>query len=260
MDNIPFLDSLDLEKRPVINTIRIFLFRLIMQMVVVHFMYHPDENWQSLEVAYDLVYGRKSGKGPVEILLSWEWFSFYALRNHLYPFYLSIPVHILKLLSIDTNFLVVNSMYAMHCLIWTFGDYFYFHLASSLVNKQCAIFTTIISLTNQTVNRYVSRTSMNGVEGNLAIAALYYYTQIKPKIMDKNLTKMTLLITICFLARSSSLAAWIPLAILRIIENFSFFLPILVAGLTVTIPICAFSVGLDSYYYGTFTIPQYNFV
>jgi hypothetical protein len=78
--------------------------------------------------------------------------------------------------------------------------------------------------------------------------------------MDKNLTKMTLLITICFLARSSSLAAWIPLAILRIIENFSFFLPILVAGLTVTIPICAFSIGLDSYYYGTFTIPQYNFV
>ena len=59
-------------------------------------MYHPDENWQSLEVAYDLLYGSKSSLAAndpnrVEILLSWEWYSFYALRNHLYPFWLSLP-------------------------------------------------------------------------------------------------------------------------------------------------------------------------
>jgi len=23
-------------------------------------MYHPDENWQSLEIAYDMLYGEKS--------------------------------------------------------------------------------------------------------------------------------------------------------------------------------------------------------
>ena len=83
---------------------------------------------------------------------------------------------------------------------------------------------------------------------------------MQPIIFDKNLGKMTFLITISFLARSSSLAAWIPLAILRILENPYYFMPILVAGLTVTIPICVFSVGLDSFYYGTFTIPQINFV
>ena len=78
--------------------------------------------------------------------------------------------------------------------------------------------------------------------------------------MDSNLAKMTLLITVSFLARSSSLAAWIPLALFRILENPAYFLPILVAGITVTLPMCIFSVGLDSFYYGTFTIPQVNFV
>lgn len=59
---------------------------------------------------------------------------------------------------------------------------------------------------------------MNGIEGNLAIAALYYFMKIKPRINDSSLNKMTFLITISFLARSSSLAAWIPLAFFKILE------------------------------------------
>ncbi len=67
-------------------------------------MYHADENWQSLEVAYDLVYGRHSRaskNNSVEMLLSWEWFEAYALRNHLYPLYLAIPTYILKFINLD---------------------------------------------------------------------------------------------------------------------------------------------------------------
>ena len=101
---------------------------------------------------------------------------------------------------------------------------------------------------------------MNGVEGNLAIAALYYFSHIKPVLLDSNLAKMTLLITISFLARSSSLAAWIPLALFKINEDPSFILPIIVAFLSVTVSMIASSIALDSFYYGTFTIPQWNFV
>ena len=178
--NLPFWDTLDIDRRPYMNMARLFLFRLFMQMVQVHFMYHPDENWQSLEIAYDLVYGKKSSvqdgdPRQAELLLSWEWYSFYALRNHLYPFWLSLPARVLKLIHIDSNFLVVNSMYIMHCVIWSFGDYYFYKLVKLMAGNKCAVFTTMISLTNQTVNRYVSRTSMNGDEGNLAIAALYYF-------------------------------------------------------------------------------------
>ena len=44
-------------------------------------------------------------------------------------------------------------------------------------------------------------------------------------------------------------------AILKIIENSEFFLPIIFAGVFITLPTIAFSIFLDSYYYGGFTIP-----
>lgn len=184
----------------------------------------------------------------------------YALRNHLYAFWLALPGFLLKLLYLDSNFLIVNSMYVMHCIVWTFGDYFFFHLARTIGGKQFAVYSLMIALSNETVIRYISHTSMNGIEGNLTMAALYYYLQLRPEIGCKNLTKMTILITITFLARSSSLASWIPLAVLKVAENVDFIVPIIVAGLTVTIPFCIASTLLDSYYYGALTVPQYNFI
>lgn len=132
-----------MDKTPVKTMLILFAFRVIMQLVQVHFMYHPDENWQSLEVAYNLVYGK-----DVEILLSWEWYPFYALRNHLYPFWLSLPVRVLKMLYLDSNLMVVNSMYLMHCIVWSAGDYYFYKLAKNIGGTKCAIFTTMISLTN----------------------------------------------------------------------------------------------------------------
>lgn len=270
-DYTPFLDTLSLDSSIgswtlARNLLLLFLFRFLGQLTSAHIMYHPDENWQGLEVAYDLLYGKRSitARDPTvpvaEIILSWEWMPIYALRNHLYPFWLALPGFALKFFRIDTNFLIVNSMYFMHCIVWTFGDYFFYHLARTLAGKQAAIYSLMTLLTNETVIRYVSHTSMNGIEGNLAMAALYYYLHMQPEIGCRNLSKMTFLITINFLARSSSLSSWIPLAILKIMENGNYFLPIVVAGLALTVPICLLSTLLDSIYYGTFTVPQYNFL
>ena len=118
----------------------------------------------------------------------------------------------------------------------------------------------MVNFSSEFVIRYISHTAMNGIEGNLTLAALYYYLKLKPVVGCGNLQIMTLLITISFLARSSSLAAWIPLAILKIIENYEFVFPIIYAGITVAIPICIASTLLDSYFYGTFSIPQVNFI
>jgi hypothetical protein len=74
-------------------------------------------------------------------------------------------------------------------------------------------------------------------------------------MFNSDLNKMTLLISINFLARSSSLAPWIPLALFKILEDFNYFLPILVAGLSVAVPACITSILIDSFYYGVFTVP-----
>ena len=159
------------------------------------------------------------------------------------------------MLSLDYNFLIVNSFYLMHCIVWVFGDLYFYRLANILGGKQLAIYSTMISLSNETSIRYISHTSMNGVETSLTIAALYYFLLLRPSIYCPNLMKMTFLITVTFLGRSSSLSVWIPLAIFKIIENSNFFVPIIFAGVFITLPTIAFSILLDSYYYGGFTIP-----
>ena len=74
---------------------------------------------------------------------------------------------------------------------------------------------------------------------------------------------MTFAITLAFLIRSSSLIGWIPLAYGKIhstphyVQNF---LAILQSGLFVSVPTIIFSICVDSYYYGKWTVPQYNFV
>ena len=208
-----------------------------------------------MEVAYNSVYQDK-----IEVLLSWEWYDQYALRSSLYPLWLSIPARILKMLYLDSNILVVNSMYMMHCILWVVGDFYFFKLAKEIGGTKCACFTTMVSLTNQTVNRFVSKASTNGIEGALAIASFYYYIKTKPKVNDGSLNKMTFFITIAFIIRSSSLAPWIPLAILKIFENPHYFMPFVNSAFVVTLPMILASIALDSWYYGVFTVPQLNFL
>jgi len=59
--------------------------------------------------------------------------------------------------------------------VWVFGDLYFYRLANILGGKQLAIYSTMISLSNETSIRYISHTSMNGVETSLTIAALYYF-------------------------------------------------------------------------------------
>ena len=232
-----------------------------MQMVYVQLMLHPDENWQSLEVAYDILYGKRGSKlNKVEPFLSWEFDKNYCLRNHLYPLWLSMPGFLLKWTGLDSNLLIVNSMYAMHCVLWVFGDFYFFHLVKQISGKRCAVLGLIIFYSYEEVTRYCTRVNANGVEGSFVIAAMYYFFKIKPEIFDANLQKMTCMITLCFIARSSSLVPWIPLAALKIIEDASFFIPIVVSGLTITIPLCFASILIDSYLYGVISIPQLNFM
>jgi hypothetical protein len=51
-------------------------------------MVHPDDLWQGVEPAYNMVYGG--------VELPWEWSPEYRLRSTIYPSYLAVPLWILK--------------------------------------------------------------------------------------------------------------------------------------------------------------------
>jgi hypothetical protein len=130
------------------------------------------------------------------------------------------------------------------------GDYYFYRLTKLIGGKQLAIYATLLSLGNETSIRYISHTSMNGIETSLTIAAFYYYLLLKPSILCSNLVKMNILITLTFIGRSSSLAVWIPLAFLKILENNSFIVPVIMSAFVITIPTIIVSIFIDSLYYG----------
>ena len=84
-------------------------------------------------MAYKLAYGDQ-----VPLVTTWEWNEVYALRSVIYPAYLSIPLHFLKVLNLDSNFLVCNSILFMNSLLQVLGDYFLYLLSKHLIGKEGA--------------------------------------------------------------------------------------------------------------------------
>ena len=80
------------------SALRLLCFRLIQGIFLTYNMSHPDEYWQSIEVAYNMVYGG--------VQLTWEWDDSYKIRSTIYPAYLAVPLYLLKLLGIDNGYMV----------------------------------------------------------------------------------------------------------------------------------------------------------
>jgi len=211
--------------------------------------YHPDQSWQGHEMAYKIAYG-----DVVDIVSTWEWLDYYALRSHLYPAFLSLPLHLWRILGIDSNFLVCNSILFMNAIIQVMGDYFLFHLANDMIGKQGALMTIVYALLNKRINEIFQKTLTNGCEAAFCVMGLYYFAHLKPKF-DRNMTLMTLGITVAFIVRSSSLVGWIPLALFQCFSSMNYFFAIVLSGLFVAVPTFGLSVLIDSLCYGRFTCP-----
>ena len=102
-----------------------------------------------------MVYGERfDAKNQVEVLLSWEFLPYYSLRNYIYPIWLALPTFGLRFIGMDTNFLVMNSMYFMHCILWTMGSYYLYYLVLLIAGRRCAIMTQLVSLADLFNTRY----------------------------------------------------------------------------------------------------------
>lgn len=147
-------------------------------------------------------------------------------------------------------------------MILFIGDIYLYKFVRQLLDKKTAMQTIVLVVTSEHLNNYLLRTSANAIEVSMMCIALYYYANIQPKIFNTNLMKLTLAVTISFLIRSSSLTMYALLALIVIILDPNFILPIIVAGLTLTVPLLIFNVTMDSYMYGygTWEIPQWNFI
>jgi hypothetical protein len=210
--------------------------------------YHCDQNWQGLEMAYNVAYSDK-----VPLVKTWEWIDHFALRAYLWPVFLSLPVHILRFLSIDYNILVVNSVYGMNILLFALGDYYLYFLAKSLLGRRMAQLALVYILFNCNINTIFQKTMTNGAESTCSIAALYYYTRLRPEF-NRDLRMMTMFITLAFIFRSSSIAGWLPI-LFGLFMHLGYIMPLIYSALFVAIPTLLCSMAVDYYFYQAIVSP-----
>ena len=88
---MPFWSCTDFDKQPA--KYGFMAWRLFQALFLTYNMAHPDEYWQAVEPAYNMVYGG--------VTLTWEWDDSYRLRSTLYPSYLAVPLYLLKITGLD---------------------------------------------------------------------------------------------------------------------------------------------------------------
>lgn len=109
------------------------------------------------------------------VSLPWEWQSQYSLRNVLYPFYLSIPLFILKMLRLDFQPLVLLSPYIAHFPLVLMGDYYFYNAGRQALGESAARISLYFYLTNGFFNAYLIRTFSNSLETILHLVAFNYF-------------------------------------------------------------------------------------
>ncbi len=97
----------------------------------------------------------------------------------------------------------------------------------------------------------------NSVEAMLHLLVFNYYLEITNKF-DKNLIIVAFWLSIALGIRNTSIMAWIPLLIIKMIVKRAY-VKFIFAGLFIAVPAIAFCVALDSIYYGSLTFTAWNF-
>uniref|UniRef100_A0A1I8C133 Mannosyltransferase n=1 Tax=Meloidogyne hapla TaxID=6305 RepID=A0A1I8C133_MELHA len=85
----------------------------------------PDEYFQSVEVAYHMVYG----KGH----LAWEWLPEWALRSPLHPLIYALFFWLLKLFSLDFAFIIRWIPNIIHAFLFAIADICFINWAKNIV-------------------------------------------------------------------------------------------------------------------------------
>lgn len=145
----------------------IFLYRCLNSFFVVSF-YVADECFQSLEIAYKLIFGVGN--------TSWEWRPEYRIRSFLHPMYFSIGYYFLKVFNLHKTNLLIIVPRIQQALIAAIADYYTWKLAEKLYGKRIGLCTLALTLFCWFNVYSLPRTLSNCVEQAFFVAALYFWT------------------------------------------------------------------------------------
>jgi len=198
----------------------IILFR-ICNALAVRTWHHPDEYWQSLEVAHVLVFGYGD--------LTWEWLPEYQIRGYLHPLIFASVYQFLKLTGLDSRLAMFIVPRIVQGLFAAAADIYTYKFARRLFGPSVAQYALFASLTNWMAFDAMVRTFSNSLETTLTAIVLAYWPfaidlpNKKDEDKDKAGEMMAEVVTmrrksiiamaLTFLMRPTSAICWIFLGI-----------------------------------------------
>jgi len=182
------------------------------------------------------------------VTLPWEWIDSYKLRSAIYPTYLSLPLVIIKFLGIDYHLVVRLCPYLSHMILVMISDVYVWKIGKLTVGKNSTRMGFFFLIISRIYNEYIIRTFTNSIESIFQTIAFYYFLKVSNKF-DKNIIILTASLTIGFMMRNTSPIGWPPIILIKILRDRSI-IPFIIAGITVFIPVVAFCIVVDSFYYG----------
>ncbi|KAF4977342.1 hypothetical protein FZEAL_6114 [Fusarium zealandicum] len=248
--------------------------------------FQPDEFFQSLEPAWDLAFGPRSGAW-----LTWEWR--HQLRSSLHPalfagVYLAadfIASHVLPV-GILRAAILVASPRSLQAVIAALGDWYTWQLAVSIYgpNSNISFFTLFLQLFSPWQWYCSTRTFSNSLEMTLTVMALYYWPwellgvaqttkeNPKPAPVLRNLWSLRASLCLAALAvvlRPTNGLIWATIVLVTLtrisLQGPSPLTPSAIFTLVREGVLCgslilAISITSDRLYFGFWTFPPYNFL
>ncbi|CAP24199.1 Protein CBG02293 [Caenorhabditis briggsae] len=209
----------------------------------------PDEVYQSAEVAHHLVYNTGH--------LSWEWR--HSLRSFFHPALIALILKVLKILSLDTQYLVYHVPRLAHALLFALSDLSFYKTCLRLCKtKGIAENSFITYLSSWFVFYCAPRTLSNSLETSLTLIALNWFPFERSY---KGITWPYIAFgVVTVVIRPTVALIWIVFGLHHLYYNPRPFRSLLRTVLPVALPILTITVIIDSWAYGKPTIPLWNFL
>ena len=160
----------------------LILFRICNNFLVQTY-FNPDEYWQGPEVAHRMVFGTGH--------LTWEWSPAARIRSAVHPSVFAVLYSIIKVMGVDTRFVVAHGPRVLQSILASVGDYYVYHWSYKLFQRNTQIanwslFCSIVSFFNFFC---ITRTFSNSAETVFTVVALYYWPMdvlVDVHLMKKN--------------------------------------------------------------------------
>ncbi|KAI6194878.1 Mannosyltransferase [Aphelenchoides besseyi] len=235
----------------------------ILNLFLVRTWFVPDEQFQSVEVAYARVFGVGH--------LSWEWKDEFAIRSYLHPLLFMIFYYPLKLFNLDGGLLIRILPNLIHCFLFAINDVFVGKLMHRLFEKRdqtVARAAYLLYLSNWFVWFCAPRTLSNSLETVLTIIGLHFYPldSTRSNVFERKNTGYpfvgySICAALACLIRPTAALIWGPLAAVHLWRAKKHQTRLLIQHLLPpAIVVAVLSIAIDSWSYGRFTIPAWNFI